>query len=410
MIMPGENKKLLFLTLITIKSLDDRGIYTDLLRKFHEEGFDITIISPIERRYQENNCVKIINGVRYINVKTLNIQKTNIIEKGLATILIEYQFLKMLKKYTKDIKFDIILYSTPPITIVKPIKYIKERDDALSYLLLKDIFPQNAVDMGILKKNSLIYKFFRRKEKYLYNISNYIGCMSNANSKYLVTHNKYLNKDFIEVNPNSISPKVFLNKYSHRKNLNNKYSIPEKSLIFLYGGNLGLPQGLDFFMKVLEINMHDENMFFLIIGSGTESNIIKKFIEKKEIKNALYLSNFSKNEYDLIIESCDIGLIFLSNKFTIPNFPSRMLSYLENKMPIIAATDITTDIGEIIVNSGAGISLISGDIVAMQSALNKYVNDRELVISHGENAHQLLMKNYLVNTTYNLINNKFINV
>jgi glycosyltransferase involved in cell wall biosynthesis len=87
-----------------------------------------------------------------------------------------------------------------------------------------------------------------------------------------------------------------------------------------------------------------------------------------------------------------------------------MLSYLENKMPIIAATDITTDIGEIIEYNNAGISLISGDIVAMQSALNKYVNDRELVISHGENAHQLLMKNYLVNTTYNLINNKFINV
>lgn len=404
--MSGENKKLLFITLVRIKSLHERGIYTDLLRKFQEEGFDITIVSPIERRHLENNSVKVVDGVKYINVKTLNIQKANIIEKGLATILIEYQFLKMLKRHTRKIKFDIILYTTPPITIVKPIRYIKERDNAISYLLLKDIFPQNAVDLGLLRENSLLYNFFKRKEKCLYKISNYIGCMSDANLRYLLTHNEYLKKECIEVNPNSISPKELLNKYSNRKELNKKYSIPSSALIFLYGGNLGLPQGIDFFIQTLEKNKDNKNMFFLIIGSGTESNLIKDFIEKNQIKNSLYLPTLSKNEYDLIIESCDVGLIFLNKKFTIPNFPSRMLSYLENKMPIIAATDTSTDIGEIIENSNAGISLISGDIDSMQFALNQYVTNKTLIPIHGENGYKLLMNSYLVNLTFQLINNK----
>jgi len=379
--MPGENKKLLFLTLVRIKSLDERGIYTDLLRKFQEEGFDITIVSPIERRHLENNSVKVVDGVKFINVKTLNIQKANIIEKGLATILIEYQFLNMLKRHTKNIKFDIILYTTPPITIVKPIKYIKKRDNAIRYL-------------------------FKRKERCLYKISNYIGCMSNANRRYLLTHNKYLKKECVEVNPNSISPKKLLNKYSNRKELNKKYSIPFSALIFLYGGNLGLPQGIDFFIQTLEKNKENKNMFFLIIGSGTESILIKKFIEKNQIKNSLYLPALSKNEYDLIIESCDVGLIFLNKKFTIPNFPSRMLSYLENKMPIIAATDTSTDLGEVIENSNAGISLISGDIDSMQFALNQYITNKKLLTIHGENGHKLLMNSYLVNLTFQLINNK----
>jgi len=377
-----------------------------LLRKFQEEGFDITIVSPIERRHLENNSVKVVDGVKFINVKTLNIQKANIIEKGLATILIEYQFLNMLKRHTKNIKFDIILYTTPPITIVKPIKYIKKRDNAISYLLLKDIFPQNAVDLDLLSENSLLYNFFKRKERCLYKISNYIGCMSNANRRYLLTHNKYLKKECVEVNPNSISPKKLLNKYSNRKELNKKYSIPFSALIFLYGGNLGLPQGIDFFIQTLEKNKENKNMFFLIIGSGTESILIKKFIEKNQIKNSLYLPALSKNEYDLIIESCDVGLIFLNKKFTIPNFPSRMLSYLENKMPIIAATDTSTDLGEVIENSNAGISLISGDIDSMQFALNQYITNKKLLTIHGENGHKLLMNSYLVNLTFQLINNK----
>lgn len=89
-------------------------------------------------------------------------------------------------------KFDLIIYSTPPITFQRAVEYVKERDNAQTYLLLKDIFPQNAVDIGILSKNGwkgLIYKYFRKKEKKLYGISDRIGCMSEANCKYILSHN-----------------------------------------------------------------------------------------------------------------------------------------------------------------------------------------------------------------------------
>ena len=99
-----------------------------------------------------------------------NITKTNLIEKGISTLRISSQYKSAIKKYFSDVKLDLILYSTPPITLVNCIEYVKKRDGAKTYLLLKDIFPQNAVDLGMMQKSGvkgLLYKYFRCKEKKL---------------------------------------------------------------------------------------------------------------------------------------------------------------------------------------------------------------------------------------------------
>ena len=121
--------------------------------------------------------------------------------------MIESQFLNAIKKYFADIKFDLILYPTPPITFVKVVEYVKKRDGAKTYLLLKDIFPQNAVDIGMMSKTGvkgLLYKHFRRQEKKLYAISDCIGCMSLANMDYIIKHNPEVESKKVEVCPNSI--------------------------------------------------------------------------------------------------------------------------------------------------------------------------------------------------------------
>ena len=121
--------------------------------------------------------------------------------------MLEYQFKAAIRKYLADISFDLILYSTPPITFPKVIRYLKAKNpEAVSYLLLKDIFPQNAVDLGMMGKTGLkglLYRFFRNKEKKLYALSDYIGCMSPANVRYVLTHNPELPADRVEVAPNS---------------------------------------------------------------------------------------------------------------------------------------------------------------------------------------------------------------
>src|SRR5699024_4505044 len=105
------------------------------------------------KRYGKYTKLLKENGVQILNVEIGNITKTNTISKGFSTINIGRQLKKNISKYFKDIKFDLILYSTPPITFVSVIEYLKKRDAAKTYLLLKDIFPQNAIDLEMFGKN-----------------------------------------------------------------------------------------------------------------------------------------------------------------------------------------------------------------------------------------------------------------
>lgn len=392
---------ILFLTLVGIKSIEERGLYQDLLRKFRNEGHSVHIVTPVERRVGIKTNVQIKEGISLLEVKTFNITKTNVVEKGIGTLAIEYQYLSAIKKYFKDIKFDLVLYSTPPITFSKVIEYIKKRDRAYSYLLLKDIFPQNAVDMGMLKTGGFLHKMFVKKEQKLYSLSDTIGCMSPANVQFLIKHNSYLEAQCIEVNPNTIEPRYIDYNIEEKNSIRIKYDLAVDKKIFVYGGNLGKPQGLDFLLETIKV-CNREDVYFLIVGDGTEYNKIEDWFKLNNPINAKLLKRLPKEDYDILLASCDIGLIFLHPNFLIPNFPSRLLSYLEMKKPVLAATDISTDIGDIIEVNNCGRKVISGDKKGMIEAIDFLLDDVDLK-ELGENSKKLLEREYVVQRSYDLI-------
>jgi glycosyltransferase involved in cell wall biosynthesis len=396
--------KVLFLTMVRINSFNERGIYTDLLRKFCKEGHEVFVVCPIERRENKNTYILEEDKGKILNVKTFNLQKTNIVEKGLGILAIEYQFLLAIKQYYSNVKFDLILYSTPPITFSKVINYIKKRDGAYSYLLLKDIFPQNAVDMKMIKKDSLLHKVFLRKEKKLYKLSDTIGCMSPANVDFILTHNPEIESSKVEVNPNSIEPNIFNYSEEQKKEIRNKYGVPLNKKVLVYGGNLGKPQGLDFLLQTIE-KSSNLNAFFLIIGDGTEYNKMDSWFKKYKPTNAKLLKRLPKEEYDILLASCDVGLIYLHPDFSIPNFPSRLLSYLEMKMPVIAATDCNTDIGDIIEMAQCGFKVLSRDTDKMNQVISELLDNNKLEIM-GKNAWSLLQSKYIVDYSYQSIINR----
>jgi glycosyltransferase involved in cell wall biosynthesis len=398
--------KILFLSIGRLKRIDEKGMYTDLLREFKNNNHSIYIVHPVERREgKETEYVK-ENGVHFLRVKTGNIKKTNLIEKGISTITLESVFLKSIKRYLKNIKFDLVLYTTPPITFGKVVKYIKHRDGARSYLLLKDIFPQNAVDIGMFSKKSLFYKFFRAKEIQLYKISDYIGCMSPANAKYLLRHNPWINKEIVGVCPNSIEPAEINITAEQKEKIRAKYGIPLDKTVFVYGGNLGKPQGIDFVIEALKSQKENDKVFFLIVGAGTEFNKLKSYFDTEGQANAKLLSELPKAEYEILANSCDVGLIFLDKRFTIPNFPSRLLPYMQASIPVLAATDVNTDVGAVIENGNFGLWCESGDADKFGSKLQQLL-DEEIRKQMGSNARRYLENHYTTEHSYEIIMKHF---
>ena len=394
----------LFLTLLDFDSINEHNIYTDLLREFVKHGHAVYVISPVERRKKQKTKLLREEKATILKLRIGNTQKTNIIEKGISTINIEPEFIRGIKRYFSNVKFDLILYTTPPITLCKAIEFVKKRDNAQTYLMLKDIFPQNAVDIGMLSKTGwkgILYRYFRDKEKKLYELSDYIGCMSQANVDYVLKFNPNIKPEKVGICPNSV---VVLDRSAEEKertDIRNKYDIPLDRKVFVYGGNLGKPQGIDFLIKCLRSQRDNGKVFFLIVGDGTEYEKIDNYIEEDQPENVRLMRRLPKEDYDTMVAACDVGMIFLDHRFTIPNFPSRLLSYMQAKIPILACTDVNTDIGCVIVNGGFGWWCESKDVDEFQQIIEKIIKDYAENMKDIE--YRYLMENYSVSKNYEII-------
>ena len=398
--------RLIFLTMSNLQDVAEPGIYMDLMRKFRDEGHAVTVVSPRERRMGQPTRMKSADGVRILGVRTLNLQKTNVIEKGIGQVLVTWQFKRAIRKHLGGEHFDLILYSTPPITLMGVVKCLKKKNpQAKTYLLLKDIFPQNAVDLGMMAETGVkgcLYRYFRRQEKQLYQLSDHIGCMSPANVRYLLEHNPEIAAERVEVAPNSCEIRETADMPDGQRDaIRQKYQLPTDRPVFIYGGNLGKPQGIPFLMRCLDANANRQDCHFLVVGNGTEYGGMEAWYKEKTPHNVTLFARLPKKEYDQLVRACDVGLIFLDYRFTIPNYPSRLLSYLMERKPIIAATDPNTDIGAIAEANGYGFWCPGNDAAAFTQCMDRMLAaDRSAM---GEAGYRFFMDNYTVEHTYGQI-------
>ena len=357
----------LFISISSMPHLSGHSISIDLIHEFQRNGHDVYVVCSIEKKEGGETYLSEEAGCKILRVKIGNNKKAGIIEKGLTTVFLPRYYIKAIKRYYADVKFDLVMYPTPPITHYDTVKFIKKRDGAKSYLLLKDIFPQNAVDIGMMRKSGakgVLYKYFRKKERKLYAISDRIGCMSQANVEYLLKHNPTLSPDKVEICPNSIEIQDMTVTAEERVALREKYGIPLDKKVFVYGGNLGKPQGIPFLIECLKTQENKEGVYFLVVGDGTEFGKLERYFSESGGENVKLMKRIPKADYDRLVAACDVGMIFLDHRFTIPNFPSRLLAYMQAGLPVLACTDPNTDVGKVITEGGFGWWCESNDAAA----------------------------------------------
>ena len=379
--------------------------------EFAEHGHEVFVVSSIEKRFNKDTKLEATNGIKLLRIQTGNITANpNFLAKGIALLQFQNLIIKAIRKYFSHLTFDLIIYSTPPIQYNRIITYLRKKTGASTYLLLKDIFPQNAIDLGLIKKWNPVYWYFRMKEKQTYRLSDTIGCMSIANVNYILQHNKFLKPERVEVCPNShrLSDRLDGNqRKSIRIKVRQVHSISNNDLLLIYGGNLGKAQGLVFLIQLLEACKTNDRIRFLIVGSGTEYHWIEKHITSNQYNNVLLLKRVSTSDFRELVIASDVGLIFLDPRFTIPNFPSRLNSYLEVGVPVIACTDKVSDVGNILEENGCGFKVISGDVQQFIELINNFQQDRQKLIQMSSSARMLFENSFTTEKSYSTIISHF---
>ena len=390
--------KILYLSLLGMKSFEDRNIYCDLIKQLIEKGHEVYSIvgdgSFDNSKKTSYTTTSLGSEILHISVGRV-VKAKNLFKKGLDILTLERKFKKTIKFNCKDKCFDLVLYTAPPITLAGAVNYAKKRFKAKSYLMLKDIFPQNAVDLGMMSKTGImgiVYKMFRRKEKKLYNISDTIGCMSKMNVEYILSHNKYVDESRVEIFPNALynsSEIVTVDKDA----IFEKYNIPQDKIIFIYGGNLGKPQGLDFLVDGIKACESIDNICFIVVGDGSERERV--FAALDGVKNVICMQEMPASDYNNMCASCDVGMIMLDKRSTIPNYPSRTLSYMHNAMPMMACTDVNTDIRNLIEDDAkCGKWCHSDNAEDFVDTIRWFVSNKDNFDEMGQNAKKYLIENF----------------
>ena len=397
---------ILYLTLGIIRDDKHTDINSSLMREFVKQGHDVYIISPVERREQKKISHRDYGRFHLHFANIGNYFNTPWIEKGLTTVFLKRSYVKVVTDELTHIDFDLVIYSTPPVTFSGVIQYLRKHYSLNTFLLLKDVWPQSMVDMRILNKKGLqgiVYRYFEIKEKQLYRCSDYIGCMSPACAKYLLKHNRYIRRKQVSVCPNALNfddewNQIELTK-EERAKIRKRNGIPIDKTVFVFGGNIGKGHDPDFLERCIELNENRNDTFIMFVGKGVYYERIKTYINTKNVRNADIIGYLPQQEYVRLMAACDVGMVTLDHRFTCPNYPSRILSYLVDKKPIIVAQDKASDVGPIAEKNGYGYYCESTNPERFVKLMGKYI-DEERRIEMGERGYAYLHNYYNTKKVY----------
>lgn len=374
------------------------NMFTTIVQQFHENGHEVFVLAPDNKN--EKTFISNEAGIDILRVKTLPIKNVPNVFKGFANLLLPYQYNNALNKFYPNIKFDLIISPTPPITLVDVTKKLKLKYNSKFYLILRDIFPQNAVDLGFMKKDGFLYNYFKKKEILLYNTADYIGCMSVGNIKYIEDHNPFLDHKKLHVLSN------YQILYDIEKNANfelrRKYQLEDKFVV-VFGGNMGKAQQLENVLVLAKSCQIYKDVVFLLLGEGVHMNKLEQDILRLGITNIQIQKTIPKEEYQDLIRICDVGLISLHESFTIPNIPSKTLDYFNVGIPVLASIDKSTDYNEILDQAKAGYWSYAGDHEAYKNNFDKFYQNATSRKQFGANGRLYFEKHLTPQIAYAII-------
>jgi glycosyltransferase involved in cell wall biosynthesis len=371
------------------------NMYTTLVESFVQNGHEVTVIAPGDR----TEIVKEAN-IEILRVASLPIKNVPNWVKGISNILLPMQFRRALKRIYPGRRYDLIVSATPPVTLSGLASTLKRRHNARFYLILRDIFPQNAVDLGFMRKGGWVWRYFRFREKQLYQAADYIGCMSQANISYLRENESWIPESKLHILRNFQKPIVATHALHLPETID---KIIRNKFVVVFGGNLGKPQQLENVLALAQYVQKYPDVLLLILGEGVQAERLHSDVAKLDITNVQIFGTMPKQDYQLLLKHCHIGLISLNIRFTIPNIPSKALDYWNVGLPILASIDRCTDFGNLLDETNTGLWAYADNPIALQKQFDMLFSDSILRVDMAEAGRAYFTENLTPELAYQTV-------
>ncbi|EJS8020244.1 glycosyltransferase family 4 protein [Escherichia coli] len=367
-------------------------MFHELALELSKNGHEVTILTPNSNLTQ---ClrVELIDGISVWYFKSGKLKDIGLLKRAINESLLSYRAWKAIKLKINDNAFDGIVYYSPSIFFGHLIDKIKSRLNCPSYLVLRDIFPQWAIDAGILKKHSPITYYFRYFESALYKSADRIGLMSKGNLD-LFCNSKKKHKNKCEVLYNWADNTLPVHDESY-SSIVRKYNLHDK-VIFFYGGNIGHAQDMSNLMRLVIRMSKFPEAHFLFVGQGDEVRLIKNIATEQNLSNFTYIPSVSQSTYRSLLREINVGLFSLAASHSFHNFPGKLLNYMAHSVPILGSVNAGNDLIEIITKYNAGLVNVNGEDDVLYNNAVKLLRSEKLRQKFGVSGRQLLIDKFSV--------------
>jgi glycosyltransferase involved in cell wall biosynthesis len=320
----------------------------DLSSEFAAQGHHVTMMvaSP---ELSESSRLEVCGNVSVLRLKAPKTKDISYIRRTINEFLTPFVMQRNLRRsLLAKAQFDGIVWYSPTIFMGPLVNALKRKHRCRAYLIIRDIFPQWAADMGLMPRQAAFY-LLSRVARAQYLVADVIGVQTGGNLPFLRSEEAGPHSALLEVLPNWLGPPA-----SSPCSIDISQTCLSGRQIFVYAGNMGVAQGIEKLLKVIHQFRDREDIGFLFVGRGTNADNILAYVKRERIINVIVHDEIEPDEMPALYRQCHIGLVSLDARHTTHNVPGKFLSYIQAGLPVLASVNRDNDLEKLIVEHGVG--------------------------------------------------------
>lgn len=369
----------------------------DLSREFIRQGHQVTVMLPCAEQHEAWR-IEEVDSVQVLRLKAPTTKDIGYVRRTLAEFLMPF-FMKanLLKSPLANEKWHGVVWYTPSIFHGPFANFLKKRSQCKGYLIIRDIFPEWAVDMGLMKRGGLPHRVFQLIAKFQYLVADTIGVQTPGNLKYFDTWSKNPNKK-LEVLQNWLGEPA---KAPCTIRLDETHLVGRK--IFVYAGNIGVAQGMDIVLDLAEKMQTRTDLGFVFVGRGSEAARMQLKAKTLALNNTLFFDEIHPDEIPDLYAQCSVGIVALHPKHNSHNIPGKFITYMQSGLPVLANINTGNDLAHLIRNERIGVVCESNQTDELLQLTENLLGQLETDTSFPSRCTRLFERQFAVKRTVHQI-------
>ncbi len=313
----------------------------DLAKEFIRQGHTLTVMLPAAN-LSAPWSLENFHGVQVLRLRSPGTKDINYISRTVNEFLMPFAMLHNLRKSPlAKARWDGVVWYAPSIFLGPIANALKNSSRCKSYLIIRDIFPEWAADMGLIGRG-LPYKFFKAVANYQYFVADVIGVQTQGNEAYFEDWRQRPGRR-LEVLQNWLADEPAAGCTIEIAN-----SPLAGRVVFVYAGNMGVAQGMGILLDLAERLVHRTDVGFLFVGRGSDAKKLAEDAQARGLLNVLFHDEIHPDEIPGLFAQCQVGLVALDPRHKSHNIPGKFLTYMRSGLPVLANINPGNDLIKII--------------------------------------------------------------